>query len=450
MKILFSPIGSSDPIRNNYDGSFLHILRHYKPDKVYLFMSKEMYALHELGNFYVGTAEKLLPSCEYEVIKDEEMIDPSDFGMFDDLFKSLITNINSEFPDAEILLNLSSGTPQMKASLHMLSVTLPFITKGLQVQSPEKAANRAATVGDNYDIELEWEQNIDNEVDEKRVKEVAGENIVKMIATENIKKMISSYNYAAAYELAKNDEGLLGKDVVCILEAAKLRVNLKIKEAKQAVSKLGLKETDFFGEIRGREEIVYEYILYLAAKVKNGQYTDFARGVTPVTDDLYEEWLKNIYKTDINKWCIKKNGGRFLSLNRVDDEFKEKFLNKFKERFEGKEYREDYINSYIISIIIDVFAQEQGTLNILKNEKERIGTFIRVIRNPAAHEIVGIDNSVIKEKLKEHKEKIHITIEKILEDLKKVYLTAYGVNNSDELWQGYEKMNKVILEKLDF
>ena len=31
--VFFSTIGKSDPIRGNYDGPFLHILRHYKPAK---------------------------------------------------------------------------------------------------------------------------------------------------------------------------------------------------------------------------------------------------------------------------------------------------------------------------------------------------------------------------------------------------------------------------------
>ena len=42
--ILFTPVGGTDPISlNNYhDGSILHICRFYKPDKVILYMSKEM------------------------------------------------------------------------------------------------------------------------------------------------------------------------------------------------------------------------------------------------------------------------------------------------------------------------------------------------------------------------------------------------------------------------
>ncbi len=38
----FSPVGTSDPVREMRDGSMLHIMRHYRPEKVYIFLSKEM------------------------------------------------------------------------------------------------------------------------------------------------------------------------------------------------------------------------------------------------------------------------------------------------------------------------------------------------------------------------------------------------------------------------
>ena len=54
-KILFSPIGGSDPIRNFRDGSMLHICRYYLPDKVILYLTGEMYQHHLQDNRYVFT-----------------------------------------------------------------------------------------------------------------------------------------------------------------------------------------------------------------------------------------------------------------------------------------------------------------------------------------------------------------------------------------------------------
>ena len=44
--VLFSPIGTSDPIRSQSDGPMLHIVRHLKPEAVWLFLTKEMVEYH--------------------------------------------------------------------------------------------------------------------------------------------------------------------------------------------------------------------------------------------------------------------------------------------------------------------------------------------------------------------------------------------------------------------
>ena len=51
-RILFSPIGNTDPITNNYDGAMLHIIREYRPDKVYLYLSKDIVNKEEKDHRY--------------------------------------------------------------------------------------------------------------------------------------------------------------------------------------------------------------------------------------------------------------------------------------------------------------------------------------------------------------------------------------------------------------
>lgn len=52
--ILFTPVGGTDPISstNCRDGSMLHICRNYKPDKVIMYMSKEMLENQEADDRY--------------------------------------------------------------------------------------------------------------------------------------------------------------------------------------------------------------------------------------------------------------------------------------------------------------------------------------------------------------------------------------------------------------
>jgi len=45
--VLFSPVGTTDPISNNRDGALLHICRKYRPIKIYLYFSKEMLELQK-------------------------------------------------------------------------------------------------------------------------------------------------------------------------------------------------------------------------------------------------------------------------------------------------------------------------------------------------------------------------------------------------------------------
>ena len=42
MRVLFTPVGDTDPVRGYHDGGMLHILRHYAPvDRVLYFSRKK-------------------------------------------------------------------------------------------------------------------------------------------------------------------------------------------------------------------------------------------------------------------------------------------------------------------------------------------------------------------------------------------------------------------------
>ena len=59
--ILFTPVGGTDPISatNYYEGAILHICRHYMPDKVVLYMSKEMLDYQDEDDRYRYCLDKL-------------------------------------------------------------------------------------------------------------------------------------------------------------------------------------------------------------------------------------------------------------------------------------------------------------------------------------------------------------------------------------------------------
>ena len=130
-KILFSPIGGSDPIRNFRDGSMLHICRYYLPDKVILYLTGEMYQHHLQDNRYVYCLEELSKKISHpfdiEIITRDELKEVQDYEYFYDDFRTCIGQITSQMnSEDELFLNVSSGTPAMKNALIILATLAEF------------------------------------------------------------------------------------------------------------------------------------------------------------------------------------------------------------------------------------------------------------------------------------------------------------------------------------
>lgn len=68
MKVLFSPIGNSDPWSNDRDGAMLHIVRHYKPDVVVLFLLKAFGMVIEI---YLDVKLRLGKHCFKSIIENK-------------------------------------------------------------------------------------------------------------------------------------------------------------------------------------------------------------------------------------------------------------------------------------------------------------------------------------------------------------------------------------------
>ena len=137
--VLFSPIGTSDPIRGGFDGSMLHITRYYKPEKVYLYYSEDMYE-RDLVDNKCELAIKIL-NPKIQVIKFKGKALPYDFDSFIVEFNRIINTISEENPDSEIILNVSSGTPQMKSTLCLEAVTTNKKIRVVQVTTPIEGPN---------------------------------------------------------------------------------------------------------------------------------------------------------------------------------------------------------------------------------------------------------------------------------------------------------------------
>ena len=168
--ILFTPVGGTDPISstNCQDGSMLHICRVYQPDKIIMYMSKEMLEFQEKDDRYRYCIERLGEmqgrTFEIEIVERRGLTKVHEFDYFYQDFRNIIQNIYHDMDkDDTLLLNVSSGTPAMKSGLLVLQTLGEFPAKLIQVATPERKINEH--IHRDYDVQTLWELDEDNNQD---------------------------------------------------------------------------------------------------------------------------------------------------------------------------------------------------------------------------------------------------------------------------------------------
>ncbi|MCM1578373.1 MAG: hypothetical protein NC078_06205 [Ruminococcus sp.] len=434
-RVLFSPVGMTDPIRFYKDGAMLNVIRHYAPDSIYLYMSKEILEHHRSDNRYVycinELAKLLGKKIDVHIIERPELEDVQLFDIFISDFSEILNNIHSEYPDDEILLNVSSGTPAMKSALMILSLTVNFVTLPIQVSTPVKQSNPRTDDEKNASPEVLWELNDSNTEQDDRCVACATENLLAEFKRQTLIKLICSYDYPAAYELAKDMN--VSKRFLELLDGAAARLKLNYGKTAKIFEKYG-------SNIRlcaDKElEAAAEYILLLDIKVKKEEYADFVRAITPVIMELFVLYMKNkcgvnVYdytsknKRGVYNWDMNKLKGTDV-LKHLDDVYRNKG------GFNAKDISSDAICGLIDKMSDDPMAK--GTASKLREKIEEN------IRNKAAHQIV----SITEEKIKRETGHSSSEIIKMLLDM----LSFCGMNISKKFTAAYDGMNVLIIESL--
>ncbi|NLJ90974.1 MAG: CRISPR-associated protein Csm6 [Clostridiales bacterium] len=435
-KILFSPIGGSDPISNFHDGPMLHILRVYKPDIVYLYLSKEMCDFKEKDDRYNYCIKKLGEKLNHEyqvhVLERTDLVDVQKFDYFVDEFREIITKINSKHEGATLYLNVSSGTPAMKSSLQILSVLSEHRLIPIQVSTPMKQLNPHIEDRENYEVEDYWEANYDNQPDfVNRCVESKGTNLLATIKKEITAKHIDAYDYVAALSIAKDMEEFIDNDVLKLLTAANYRLQLDFSGVYKALNDT---KFDILPIKDYKRKIILEYLLYLKIKLIKEEYADFLRATTPYIVEIFELIVQKYCIIDINEYCIKHRNRNGIYINRWDRNKlsnNQKLLNILDNEFPGG-IKEMPVASYHLAIIINAYCDNnriKETVNDLRDAEQ-------LVRNLAAHEMVSVTDQWIKKNT-------NFTSKQLLDKLK--YLAQMsGININDELWNSYDAMNDII------
>jgi len=435
--ILFSPVGTSDPISEHHDGAILHICRKYKPKKVYLYLSGEMLSLHEKDNRFCDSLERLGKhlSHTFEVycITRPNLFDVHLFDIFYNEFEEEIAKIKNENPEDTILLNVSSGTPAMKSSLQFLAALSDGTCIPIQVASPNNKSNPRRDDIQKYDKELYWEfdeDNSDNYVDRCSISSYL--NLMEKIKTEMIKRHIDVYDYFAALTIAKS-LNTMNKQALRLLELAANRMLLKHSE----VDKL----RTYFDEsiipvVSSNTRKIVEYVLWMDVKLKRKEYVDFIRGMTPIVQRILDLYAVEQLGINLKEYCNKRKtsyGNEVLMLSRntmAATEEGRKLLEVLDKSF--CPYKDSFYSAAQLTVIISAFSKDKmivQKVNLLRKAEESV-------RNLAAHEIVYMDDDFIKKHCQ-------YSSKQILDAIK--YLTTKVVPSMPKrTWDSYDDMNNLI------
>ncbi len=406
-------------------------------------LSKEMLERSRLDNRYVAALELLqdymqVPFEKIECIERENLTDVQLFDAFYMDFEKILDHIKSEYPDSEILVNISSGTPAMKSALNLIAAMSKHKITALQVTTPYKKENPKDEDPIQYDLESFWACNEDNKKDfEKRCHTFHQVNLLAKLKKEMIVQLVQAYDYHAALAIAEDMKEFLPHDVYALLKAAEQRLMLNLSGVGIALR--GTSYKIFPIETAGNKRDIFEYILYLQLRQKQGNYADLIRGITPVILNLLEECLMTNCKIDLKDYCIEKRKGSgqlYLSKEKLDRSETGKEIRKILETEFSGELREDFYKSAQIYPIL----QTKTSDNTLKSILEKLKNVEKEVRNVTAHQMVSVTEEWIQKK-------VDLSSKEIVDLLKSLAVYS-GIPVKKEYWNSYDDMNQRIIEKL--
>ena len=449
-KVLFSTLGMTDPIKNDHDGPFLHILRHYKPRKAYLFMTKRVCELADLDDRYrlqtIKLCEKEGFNCEIIELRHEEIDNPQQFDIFYPIFEKDLIDIYNANPGCQILLNLSSGTPQMKSTCHLLSLTTPFPVIPVQVTTPNERENYGSP---DYDLEKSWENNLDNHPDlepKKRARQVEVENLRYQFLREAAISNIEAYNYTAALSILNGVRGFVPDNVLHLLRAARHRKNMELANAERESGLTGYALfPSKFGSAAAAE--LFEYLLILDLQQKTGLLMDFVRGISPALSRLFELFLEKKSRrqvrrdyceqafNDPDRWKLKR-----YKLERRDPALLAYYDQRFQPAFRDVDLS---CASLLPMVEFDCGAGGRHANPDILERAKVMRCVEEKIRNRAAHNIMAI-------KEEQFRQAAGISSKELLNWMKWLfqYTCAGYFESCPDAWDSYDRMNAEIIRRL--
>ena len=284
MKVLISAVGNTDPIRNFHDGALVHIARRYRPDKIIIVFSEELIRKKDdIEKVIRSIDSEYLPEIVYHepiILNNEVHIFDTMFDQFDDIIREYYTK------DDEFILNLSSGTPQIKSALFVLNRLSEINVKAVQVPSPEKKSNAGVRHDDSEDIDVLIDTNLDNKQDYvDRTIEDTSDKFQQGLIKKTLRDFIKRYDYKASLEIANQLPDFPGlKD--CRKKLQDIVDSLDRQDIPQLLQKKKWSE---------EQKKVLNAYLTIDLQKERGNYSEGLIRIKNLTEFILEDYIGNRY-----------------------------------------------------------------------------------------------------------------------------------------------------------
>lgn len=426
--------------KNMHDGALLQIVRHHKPDLIYLYMTEEILKNHEKDNRYLYSLDKLgehiqhtfeIKIIERRNLKKVQLFDPiyTDIrGLLDEILKGVRQ-------EDELLLNISSGTPSMKSALLVLATMIDIPCTCYQVDTPEGKMNEHEH-SDFYDTETYWELNPDNtyQPGDKNYNRTHAEQLIslkKLKYEEIIKTCVLKYDYQTALTVAEEMSSQETKGYIHKLRIANARKQMNFPEVDRFLKEVNPEIYSPIKEVDARRS--YEYTLSLQSKVESQEYADVLRSISPILVKLFEEILLKQTGLDLKDYSYKINGILYWDTDKLK---KNPACSNILNKRYGSGFEGGWIKSDHLAALIQGMVKEKSVRRCVDDLRE----IEKRVRNLAAHNMISVSDDWIKKET-------GYTSKEIICIVRKAFLyTSYNI--PVRLWDSYDRMNEDIISSI--
>lgn len=404
--VLFSPVGTTDPYRDQYEGPLLQIMRHYQPKTVYLFFTAEMAKLEQKDNRFLRAVERQAENLgrdteQIRVVEIYSWIEiPSDFDAFAKPYQDALHRIETENRDSHILLNVSSGTPQMIAMSCLLASSsyLGRTYRCIQVVTPAGESGTKSPYMKEF-AEGEIDNLLDNLPEAKnRCLEPDILSFVNTMNQERITKLIERYDYAGAAQMFDEYPQSFSDNARKWTEHFLMRANYKVKEAKRLIPDDDMELFDPYPVKNDRALPIYEFFLCAQLKYLKGDWSDLLLRLSPLLTELIVFYLVERLKFPLDKVVYKTSRGDKLSKEKML-KYDHKLYDFIDQSFSGR-FSDNYVMlSNMLPVLEYLINSAEKTPRdsdqVLAKFKE-LRNIEEILRNEVAHQMTSVSDQWAK------------------------------------------------------